>query len=548
MKLYYDKIRQRKAEFEKLASSAIDGQKVEDWFSIENPTGAEKFLLELGLVPVRKEDGSSMLGYGVQGAVYNVLHKGRPAAAKLVRSGSKEGEITKKILAMLNSLPKTDTIDGEELPIKAIADKVFKKVYKVVENYKNYDVIVTELLEEVPQNIKRRWRGLKRYDDRDISLSYENKVKYLKALILRFIEFEIRTHITPQNKKALYDIFFNSLSPALFKKINYNEAKANLRQEFKNKFPQIFHNEFPEPYFFDDDIDFKFKAAIRFGEEERDIFPRDFQDLKEDSKWQHRPESENILKVLKYMHDNYGLVYGDLHSSNVMLRPETRDIVISDIGYFRFAKQASPFKQNLDYESNFLDKLRKRLKEKRRQNRPSRRSKVGDHPAAMMVSPEAAEGEVSEQQEYRSPDSDPERFDRGTDKALRDFQRNNNLIEDGIAGEWTMGKLKGEIPKEIVEPNLPLFHQRMNISPLAAKIGISPIFLKAFLDVSKAEPDLFLYAWFRQTPQAIQAANDLSFTLFAELYFGEYFLSEGIDEELKIAYNKESKQNPEFGG
>lgn len=46
-------------------------------------------------------------------------------------------------------------------------------------------------------------------------------------------------------------------------------------------------------------------------------------------------EAREFLSFLMYLRNEIGIEWGDVHSSNVMLRPSTGDWVLSDAGYFR---------------------------------------------------------------------------------------------------------------------------------------------------------------------------------------------------------------------
>ncbi len=49
----------------------------------------------------------------------------------------------------------------------------------------------------------------------------------------------------------------------------------------------------------------------------------------------NRPETKSFLSFLIKLHNEFGITWDDLHSSNIMERPVTHDLVISDPGLFR---------------------------------------------------------------------------------------------------------------------------------------------------------------------------------------------------------------------
>lgn len=215
------------------------------------------------------------------------------------------------------------------------------------------------------------------------------------------------------------------------------------------------------------------------------------------------------------------------------------------------ASMKNPIKTNNDYQGNFVDKVRKRLKRKKKRKiqKEALRSLLSgekvvsrgdDSPEAKMLQEKLSE------EGYLTPEEISGYFDNSSDKALRDYQKDNGLIEDGIGGEWVAGKILNKIPDDIAEPVEVLEYNGENISPLAAKYGISPLFLKALLEVSGHKPDIYMDAWFKANPKAVTAANNLDFKEFSEYYFGYHYVEKGIHEELQNKYNEIKENNPEF--
>lgn len=211
----------------------------------------------------------------------------------------------------------------------------------------------------------------------------------------------------------------------------------------------------------------------------------------------------------------------------------------------------NPIKKNDDYTGNFIDKLQKRLdrKKKRKEtknaisNLLSGEQVVGygdNDKEALQVQRELAEAGYLSAQEVQG------NFGAESDIALRTFQQDADLIEDGIAGEWVAGTMSGDIPISTPEPVESLLHDGENIAPLAAKAGISPLFLKAVLSISSLKPDFYLPFSFKQNSKAVSAANELNFELFIEYYFGDHYVKQGLAQKLKEAYEAASSDNKEF--
>ncbi len=54
---------------------------------------------------------------------------------------------------------------------------------------------------------------------------------------------------------------------------------------------------------------------------------------------QNFPEAENLIDAMKYLYDNENWQPRDVHSGNVMMRPSTKEFVITDLGLFKFRGQ-----------------------------------------------------------------------------------------------------------------------------------------------------------------------------------------------------------------
>jgi serine/threonine protein kinase len=48
------------------------------------------------------------------------------------------------------------------------------------------------------------------------------------------------------------------------------------------------------------------------------------------------PEIENFIKAMEYLNDEENWAPDDLHSGNVMIRPKTKNLVVTDLGLFKF--------------------------------------------------------------------------------------------------------------------------------------------------------------------------------------------------------------------
>ncbi len=201
----------------------------------------------------------------------------------------------------------------------------------------------------------------------------------------------------------------------------------------------------------------------------------------------------------------------------------------------------NPFRLNYDYHGNFIDKVRERLKKLKKLNdsvdgseekisqaffwnRKKRKEKLEEimsDPFAPIRESEYVVG-MGDKESSGKPVTRIQRllmakgypmpqwgvdgdFGAETDAAVRSFQRDNGLVEDGIVGRNTINKLSpGQSTAPAAELAMSedvgsLIYEGVDIAPLAAEIGISPLFLEAILRVESAgeptairfEPHLF---------------------------------------------------------
>ena len=160
-------------------------------------------------------------------------------------------------------------------------------------------------------------------------------------------------------------------------------------------------------------------------------------------------------------------------------------------------------KQSNDYQSNFLDKFRKKLK-KRKKRKDSKQA-----------------------------------FD---DLLSGKKEKKASNVHRELELEYSL-PVQGETPLSTPEPSEPIFHNDDGIGELAAKAGVPALFLKAVLSVSELEADFYLPFSFKQNPKAVDAANELNFELFVEHYFGEHYIDKGLARELRESYEKLSSKN-----
>lgn len=85
------------------------------------------------------------------------------------------------------------------------------------------------------------------------------------------------------------------------------------------------------PYKFVLDISDKYKFVIS------DLFktgPFPEEEYMHEGQHNELPETQSLLEFLKYLKSEFGIRWSDMKSENIMERPGTRDLVVSDPGEF----------------------------------------------------------------------------------------------------------------------------------------------------------------------------------------------------------------------
>lgn len=339
----------------------------------------EQILLNHDITPIRdSESDGSIIGVGSYGTVLKGNYKGNTVAVKIVRPESREPEIWEKILKIDFSpeeLKHIPTIYGifngwiereggtwnlgikpAVVPIRMLEDNIW-----------HYKIIVMEELVEVSDSLGNILGGERNYID-EIIKSDDHIYGLIKEI---FNKTSIFNDITDFNdRKFIFNEVFRAIkevhvpkelgldvdthrgliSRAIYDVIKTELSKRNLDVDYNDGF-QISR------------IVYNYLAG-------GGVFPQEWYDLEEvEPYWGRIPETSGLVSAFKKM-QQAGISYTDLKPENLMMDPQTGDVVIIDVGLYEEENEASDgfIAQNLDYGDrqemlvSRLEKLKSSLK------------------------------------------------------------------------------------------------------------------------------------------------------------------------------------------
>lgn len=256
--------------------------------------------------------GEMQLGHGSFSEVYEVLYKGNRAIAKITDS-YKDANAYFKMKQIKGSAPKEVS---KHLPV--IYDVIF-------DNLTNTFVIIEEILEHgiLPQfsqikynphhkyltnmNLKEMASNLKSNPNRLISILQRgytaNKIHDIKGLVLNNIDSWkfILVSISDRNKN------YYLAREMLEKILNPHVNEEDLNYILLNNIITNISSTFPQQYIEDENW-------LNMDEEGEDL--------------------NSFKTALIWLKNNAGFEWHDITDQNVMIRPSTGDLVVSDVGNF----------------------------------------------------------------------------------------------------------------------------------------------------------------------------------------------------------------------
>lgn len=284
------------------------------------------------------------LGKGMMGEVYLVENKktGERNAMKHVVKALYGGPRTSKREAQNYRF----AMDNKDSMNQKFA-KYLPDVYNVVETTKDYFIFM-ELLEDIPDRVKA---DIFRLNDKDEDISRHEKYNRLF-----------------KDSEAIYEIInmvlhFNSIltqgSPDVYQQIKFNVPNAVMKKVIDMKG----HNWGSGPWYTLSDL--IVEESMKYLEQDPsyyDSLPRVFKENLEellqealekqivpihggygsfavagkhaDEVERNFPEAQGLIRAMKYFLEQHKWQPKDIHSGNVMVRPGTKNFVITDLGLF----------------------------------------------------------------------------------------------------------------------------------------------------------------------------------------------------------------------
>jgi hypothetical protein len=87
------------------------------------------------------------------------------------------------------------------------------------------------------------------------------------------------------------------------------------------------------------DISSKIASKYLAISNDQSVFPESAEEKVEAGIAKKIPGAKSLIELLELLRDKYNIEWADLHGNNIMHRPGTRDIVISDPGMFQFYEE-----------------------------------------------------------------------------------------------------------------------------------------------------------------------------------------------------------------
>jgi len=295
----------------------------------------EKNIEAAGIEVIKRARGgelTSFLGSGAYQLAYEVIYKGKRAVLKVQIKNSGDVEITKRLWEIRKGLPEkfkgyimevydviniggqlgiiVEYLEELDAGILGSIESTFNKGDKFgrLEVLKNNKGMMKAMIDGGIMDVLRRGNQLWRAMGED-----KNYVKVLRNAILRKVE-----------EVGVMDAFDFGRMVQIIKEIGegmgdnwYKRLTLDISDEVGRNLMELVHKYAyePLPAFGDSGIEHNetLVKAISKTEDEK---------------------LRGLVKFLNYLKHEKGIEWGDLHSKNIMQRPGTGELVISDPGYF----------------------------------------------------------------------------------------------------------------------------------------------------------------------------------------------------------------------
>jgi len=284
------------------------------------------------------------LGKGMMGEVYLVENK---------KTG--ERNAMKHVIKALYGGPKTSEREAQNYRFamnnKASMNKKFAKylpdVYNVIETTKDYFIFM-ELLEDIPDRIKA---DILRLNDKDSDISRHEKYTRLfkdTEAIYEVINMALHGNLMlMQGDRQTYENIIYNVPNAVMKRVTemighnwerapwstltdliVDESMEYLKQDpsYYESLPEALRDNLEDVL---QDILEKQIVPIHGGHGRVSAAGKHGEKVE-----RNFPEAEGLMRAMKYFHERENWQPKDVHSGNVMIRPGTKDFVITDLGLF----------------------------------------------------------------------------------------------------------------------------------------------------------------------------------------------------------------------
>jgi hypothetical protein len=301
----------------------------------ENPVF--EHLVQRGIIPIiaprrdrysGQKTHTAFLGSGVYSEVYEVSYKGKLAVAKITPNQS-DFDIMLKLDALKPKLGN----DAKHLPV------VLDKFSIPVPNYATYYVIIVEKLEPLSNHLSAI---LFRSND-----PYQNDKPNFNANKNNLDLVDASTKIFEKIKsKARYFNVDNETLTKILELIDRGFRKSLLSSKSRSEFKEKINIEFEsiKKQFRNDHNIYQIHSLLEHAgdviaevsnlEKNFPVFYRDETDNSVEH-FKNSPEAKDFIKFLLRLKKEFGISWGDLHGNNIMVRPSTGDLIVSDSGYFK---------------------------------------------------------------------------------------------------------------------------------------------------------------------------------------------------------------------
>jgi hypothetical protein len=302
--------------------------------SFQNPVF--EYLVQKGIVPIitpRKNDRdeekeTAHLGGGMYSEVYEVSYKGKLAVAKITES-KKDFDIMLNLEALRSKLGK----DAKHLPI--ILDKFTIPSGGEIFDPK-YVIIVEKLVPLSPHLVDMLFGNNKT----KFNVAKSN-IDLVDATTKLIGQIKTTSGWNRINKDVQLKIL--ELTESAFRKSILSAKDGWQFSSYIRQYIQKINDKFTNsPNYYDiENVIHKIHDYIREIVGHQQSFPYFARGLQDDSEtanyFKESPEAKDFMKFLLRLRSEFGISWGDMHSNNIMVRPSTGDLIVSDSGYFEGA-------------------------------------------------------------------------------------------------------------------------------------------------------------------------------------------------------------------